>query len=79
MRKSAGAAGFRIGAAVIVLLPATLGGCAFAPYDVFMRERQHTEDEQACTNSGYKPGTNPFAKCVQDRELTRMRGLIDRP
>jgi hypothetical protein len=75
MRKSAGI-GFPAGAAIAVLLAATLAGCSFTPYDVMMRERQHAEDEQACTSSGNKPGTNQFAKCMQERELARMRGTF---
>jgi hypothetical protein len=70
MLKSAGIR-FPARAAIAVLLAATLGGCA--AYDVRMRERQQAEDEQACTGSGYKPGTNDFAKCLQDRNLVRMR------
>ena len=75
MRKTAGV-GFPASAAIATLLAATLGGCT--PFDVVMRERQHAGDEQACTGSGYKPGTNQFVKCMQDRDLTRMRAtLID--
>jgi hypothetical protein len=62
-------------AALAVLLAATLACCTL--YDVRMRERQHAEDTQACTDSGYKPGTNEFAKCLQDHDLTRMRATLD--
>jgi hypothetical protein len=69
MRKSAGSA-FLPGAAIAVLLSATLAGCT--AYDLTMRERQHAEDAQACSGSGYKPGTNEFAKCLQDHDLMRI-------
>jgi hypothetical protein len=71
--KSAGSA-FLAKAAVAVLLAAMLACCTV--YDVRMRERQHDEDAQACTGSGYKPGTNEFAKCLQDHDLTRMRATL---
>jgi hypothetical protein len=73
MRKSADSR-FPGRAAISILLAAILSGCA--AYDVRMRERQYTEDEQACTGSGYKPGSNDFAKCLQDRNLIRMRATL---
>lgn len=61
MRKSFPAA---IGA---VSLAIVLGGCGTTPYDVMKNERQHAESEQACTAAGFRPGTNQFAICMQDR------------
>jgi hypothetical protein len=55
---------------IAILLTGSLAGCAL--YDIRRRESQRAEDEQACASSGYKPGTNQFAKCLQDRDLTRM-------
>jgi hypothetical protein len=74
MRKSSAGSAFLARAAVAILLAATLACCTL--YDVRMRERQHAEDMQACTGSGYKPGTNEFAKCLQDHDLTRMRATL---
>jgi hypothetical protein len=74
MRKSSAGSAFLAIAAVAILLAATLAGCTL--YDLRMRERQHAEDVQACTGSGYKPGTNEFAKCLQDHDLTRMRATL---
>jgi hypothetical protein len=59
-----------IGGAV---LSATLAGCGTTPYDLAMNHRQRAEDEKVCTGAGFKPGTNQFEKCLQDRSLTRMR------
>jgi hypothetical protein len=56
--------------AIAVLLTASLASCAV--YDIKRIESQRAEDEQACASSGYKPGTNPFAECLQDRDLARM-------
>jgi hypothetical protein len=76
MRKSSAGSTFHARAAVAILLAATLAGCTV--YDLRMRERQHAEDVEACTGAGFKPGTNEFAKCLQDHDLTRMRAtLID--
>jgi hypothetical protein len=54
------------------ILSAMLAGCGTTPYDLVMSDRQHAEAEQACTGAGFKPGTNQFAKCMQDRDLARM-------
>jgi hypothetical protein len=62
---------------IVVLITALLTGCAF--YQARMLERQRAEDEQACTGSGYKQGTNEFAKCLQDYDLTRMRAASPKP
>jgi hypothetical protein len=56
---------------IAVLLTASLAGCAF--YEARMLEGQRAGDEQACTGAGYKPGTNEFAKCLEDHDLMRMR------
>jgi hypothetical protein len=56
--------------AIAVLLTVSLAGCVL--YDIKRVESQRAEDEQACASSGYKPGTNPFAKCLQDHDLARM-------
>jgi hypothetical protein len=53
-------------------LSVALASCGTTPYDIAMSDRQHAEDEQACKDSGFKPGTNQFEKCMQDRHLTRM-------
>lgn len=74
MRNPAGS-GFFAGATTAVLLAATVAGCTV--YDLTMRERQHAEDTQACTGAGYKPGTNEFAKCLQDHDLTRMHATVN--
>ena len=74
MGKSSAGSACLARAAVAILLASTLACCAM--YDVRMCERQHAEDEQACTGSGYKPGTNEFAKCLQDHDLTRMRSTL---
>jgi hypothetical protein len=55
---------------IAVLLTASLADCAL--YDIRKVESQRAEDEQSCASSGYKPGTNQFAKCLQDRDLARM-------
>jgi hypothetical protein len=60
---------------IAILLTGSLAGCAL--YDIRRRESQRAEDEQACASSGYKPGTNQFAKCLQDRDLTRTLGVRD--
>jgi len=74
MRKSSAGSAFLARATVAILLAATLAGCTL--YDLRTRERQHADDVQACTGSGYKPGTNEFAKCLQDHDLTRMRATL---
>jgi hypothetical protein len=53
-------------------LSVALAGCGTTPYDIATSDRQHAEDEQACKDSGIKPGTNQFEKCLQDRRLARM-------
>ena len=58
-----------VGAAI---LSAPLAGCGSTPYDFVMNDRQHAQDEQACAGAGFKPGTNEFAKCMQDPDLARM-------
>jgi hypothetical protein len=55
-----------------VVLSATLTGCGTTPYDVAMSDRQRVEAEQICATAGFKPGTNQFAKCMQDHDLARM-------
>jgi hypothetical protein len=71
---AAAAPGRSVGVTIAVLMTATLAGCT--AYDVSMRERQHAADEQACTSAGHKPGTNDFAKCLQDRDLMRTRATF---
>lgn len=58
-----------VGAAI---LSAMLAGCGTTPYDLMINDRQHAQDEQSCTAAGFKPGTNLFAKCMQDHGLARM-------
>jgi hypothetical protein len=55
---------------IAVMLTASLAGCVL--YDIRKIESQRADDEQACASSGYKPGTNQFAKCLQDHDLMRM-------
>jgi hypothetical protein len=55
---------------IAILLTASLAGCVL--YDIRRIESQRSEDEEACASSGYKPGTNQFAKCMQDHDLARM-------
>jgi hypothetical protein len=55
---------------IAVLLTASVAACAV--YDIRTTERLRAEDEQACVGSGYKPGTNQLAKCLQDHNLMRM-------
>jgi hypothetical protein len=57
---------------VAAILSAPLAGCGSTPYDLLMSDRQHAQDEQACTGAGFKPGTNQFAKCMQDHDIARM-------
>jgi hypothetical protein len=57
-----------IGAAI---LSAALMGCGSTPYDLVMSDRQRAEAEKACTGAGFRPGTNQFARCLQDRSVTR--------
>lgn len=61
-----------LAAAGAAVLSALLAGCGTTPYDLAMNDRRHAQDEQACAGAGVKPGTNQFAKCMQDRNLARM-------
>ncbi len=69
MHKSAGIGFPARAAAIAALLAAALAGCT--AYELATSDRLHAEDEQACTSAGRKPGTNGFAKCMQERELRR--------
>jgi hypothetical protein len=61
-----------LAAAGAAILSVTLTSCGTTPYDLVMSDRQHAEAEQACTGAGFKPGTNQFAKCMQEHDLARM-------
>jgi hypothetical protein len=56
----------------VAILSAPLAGCGSTPYDLVMSDRQHAQDEQACAGASFKPGTNQYAKCMQDHDLARM-------
>jgi hypothetical protein len=60
----------------VVLLAALLSGCVY--YQARMLDRQRAEDEEACKGAGFRPGTNEFAKCLQDHDLARMRAVSTR-